>query len=78
MQVDVLQVPSMLSLSLQECDVDVVQGIKQVLKAAGTRQSLVKKDPLQWPTDKLKRARMSEEDDQKVYSTLTHFTDSVL
>ena len=51
--IDVLPVPSVLSQSLQEDGTDIVQGIKQVLKAASTLQSLAKKDPQLWPTTKL-------------------------
>ena len=50
MYVDVLQAPSVLSQSLQEDDTDIVQGIKQVLKAVSTLPSLVKKGPQLWPT----------------------------
>ena len=80
MYIDVLQVPLVLSQSLQEDGTDIVQDIKQVLMAASTLQSLAKKDPQLWPTTKLVLGRMSEEGDQKVYqgSTITHFSDSML
>ena len=80
MYVDVLQVPSVLSQSLQENDIDIVENIKQVLKAVSTLQSLAKKDPQLWSTGNLVLERISEEGDQKVYqgSTLTHFSDSML
>ena len=50
MFVELLKPPSTLSLSLQGADVDIVFGIKQLLKASNTLASLMKKDPLQWPT----------------------------
>ena len=53
MYVDMLQVPSVLSQSLQEDNIDIVQGIKQVLKAVSTLQSLAKNDAQLWPTAKL-------------------------
>lgn len=43
MYVELLQMPSVLSQSLQKNDIDIMQGIKQVLKAASTLQSLAKK-----------------------------------
>ena len=70
----------MLSQPLQQDNIDIVQGIKQVLKAVSTLQSLAKNEPQLWPTAKLLLERISEEGDQKVYlgSTLTHFSDSIL
>ena len=50
---DVLKPPSALSLSLQSSDVDIVYGIKQLLKASTTLVSMLEQDPLQWCTVKL-------------------------
>lgn len=53
MYTQVLKPPSILILSLQGSDVDIVFGIKQLLKALTTLASMVKQDPLQWPTIKI-------------------------
>ena len=53
MYTQVLKPPSILILSLQGSDVDIVFGIKQLWKASTTLASMVKQDPLQWPTIKI-------------------------
>ena len=57
----------MLSLSLQGVDVDIVFGIKQILKTSSTLTSLVNKSPLQWPTVKLVLDRLKDEGAEKTY-----------
>lgn len=80
MYIDVLKAPSLLSLSLQDDGVDIIQGIKHILKSADALQSLAKQDPQQWPTVKLVLSRVTDEGSQKLYQggSLTRFTDSML
>lgn len=66
MYIEILKVPSILSLTLQEDQVDIVQGLKQILKSANALQTLAKRDPKNWPTVKLVVGRVSEDGDQKV------------
>ena len=63
----VLKPPSILSLSLQGSDVDIVFGIKQLLKASTTLASMVKQDPLQWPTVKIVLDRVKNDSGENVY-----------
>ena len=72
MFVEVLKPLSFLSLSLQGADVDVVFGIKQILKTSTTLASLMKQDPLQWPTVKTVLGRVKDEDSgEKTYQGTT-------
>lgn len=67
MYVDILKAPSILSLTLQDDGVDIIQGIKSILKAASSLQSLCKENPREWSTMKLVLSRITEEDSKKVY-----------
>ena len=64
MYIDVLKAPSLLSSSLQDDGVDIVQRIKYMLKSSDTLQSLAKQDPQQWPTVKLVISRDTDEGKQ--------------
>ena len=64
---EVLKPPSTLSLSLQGADVDIVFGIKQLLKASTTLASMEKQDPLQWPTVKIVLDRLQNDGGETVY-----------
>ena len=46
MYIDILKAPSILSLTLQDDKVDIIQGIKSILKAAGSLQS--QENPKEW------------------------------
>ena len=59
--------PSILSLSLQGSDVNIVFGIKQLLKASTTLASMAKQDPLQWPTVKTVLDRVKNDSGENVY-----------
>ena len=48
MYMDILQSPSILSLTLQDDDIDVALGIKSLLKSHSTLKKLSMQDPLQW------------------------------
>ena len=64
---DVLKPPSALSLSLQSSHVDIVYGIKQLLKASTTLVSMLEQDPLQWCTVKLVLDRVKNDGSEHVY-----------
>ena len=51
--VDALKIPSLLSLTLQEDGIDIVQGIQSILRSSVSLESLTKDPPNQWPTVKL-------------------------
>ena len=67
MYIDILKAPSLLSLSLQGCELDTVLGIKNILKSITTLKSLARQDPLEWPTVKLLLGRMKDEGGDKTY-----------
>ena len=71
MNIEVLKPPSILSLSLQGSDIDIIFGIKQLLKASTTLISMLKQDPLQWPTVKLVLDRVKNEGGETVYQGVT-------
>lgn len=71
MYIEVLKPPSILSLSLQGSDIDIIFGIKQLLKASTTLISMLKQDPLQWPTVKLVLDRVKNEGGENVYQGVT-------
>ena len=75
--VDALKVPSLLSLTLQEDGVDIVQGIQNILKSSSSLESLTRDLPSQWPTVKLVLSRIATEGTSKVYqgATLLHYND---
>ena len=45
MYIDILKAPSILSLVLQEDGMDIIQGIKAILKSVSSLQSLNKEAP---------------------------------
>ena len=67
MYIEVLKPPSILSLSLQGSDVDIVFAMKQILKTTDALKSLVQLDPLQWPTVKLLMDSFKDEGIAKTY-----------
>ncbi len=58
---DILKPVSLLSLSLQGNDLDIVLGIKNILKANVALKNLCKQSVLEWPTVKLFNARLKDE-----------------
>ncbi len=80
MYIEILKAPSILSLTLQEDRVDIVQGLKQNLKSVSALQTLAMRDPKNWSTVKFVVARVSEDGGQKFYQggVLRNFTDSML
>ena len=79
MYIEILKPPSILSLTLQEEQFDIVFGLKQILKSVSALQSLAKQHPKNWPTVKLVVGRVSEESGQKFYQggVLKNFTDNM-
>ena len=75
-----MAVPCTLSLTLQEDQVDIVQGLQQILKSAKALQTLAKQDLKNWPTVKVVVGRVSGDGVQKVYQggVLKNFTDDML
>ena len=68
MYVDILKSPTLLSLSLQGCELDTVLGIKNILKSSAALKSLARQDPLKWPTVELLLGRM-DEGGEKLYQS---------
>ena len=62
MYIDILKPPSLLSLSLQGCELDTVLGIKNILKSATALKSLARQDPFVWSTVKLLLGRITDEE----------------
>ena len=69
--VDILKPPSILSLSLQGSGLDIVLGIKNILKSVTALKTLAQQDPLEWPTVKLLLGRIKEADGETSYQGAT-------
>ena len=65
--VDVLKSPSYLSLCLQDDHLDIISGIKSVLKSSKSLKSMAEQDPLQWQVPKLVCSRVKNEGEDKIY-----------
>lgn len=74
--VDILKPPSILSLSLQGSGLDIVLGIKNILKSVTALKNLAKQDALEWPTVKLLLGRIQEVDGEMSYqgATIKNYT----
>ncbi|XP_065918333.1 zinc finger protein 862-like [Dysidea avara] len=77
--VDILKSPSLLSMSLQTSELDIVLGIKNTLKSTTALKTLAKKDPFEWPTVKLLLQKIEDEGGKKSYqgAELRNFSDAV-
>ena len=73
---DALKPVSLLSLTLQDDHINVVQGIKYILQSHSSLKKLTSQDPIQWPTTKVVFSRLKDENGGKVYqgAELQHFT----
>ena len=81
MYVDILKPPSILSLTLQDDGVDIIHGIRSILKTVSSLQTLSKENPKEWSTVKLVLSRITEDPPgQKVYqgSNLSSYSDAML
>ncbi len=76
--IEILQIPSVLSLTLQQNGVDIVSGINDILKSMIKLSALSKLAPLQWPTVKMVISKVTEEGQHKTYQgcVLNHYSDS--
>jgi len=79
MYVDILKLPSLLSLSLQGCELDTVLGIKNILKSTAALKSLARQDPHERPTVKLLLGRIKDEGGEKLYqgAALKNFSPAI-
>ena len=75
---DALKPASLLSLTLQDDDVDIVQGIKHILKLHSSLKKLTSQNPAEWPVTKVVLSRLKDENGGKVYqgSELHNFRDT--
>ena len=73
---DILKPAAVLSLCLQDGELDVVAGIKSILKSSASLKDLAKIEPTEWPTVKLVQGRISSEGEDKVYqgTRLTNYS----
>ena len=80
MYVEILKIPSILSLTLQYESLDIVGGINSLVKSINTLLSLTKQNPLQWPQVKLLVTKVTDDGDSQVYQgcALTEYSDNVL
>ena len=78
--VDILKPPSLLSLSLQGCELDTVLGIKNILRSTAALKSLARQDPHEWPMVKLLLGRIKDEGGEKLYqdAALKNFSPAIL
>ena len=78
---DVLKPASLLSLTLQDDNVDVAQGIKSILKFH-TLKKLTTQDVMEWPVTKFVLSKLSHEDggNVKVYQgfEMKNFSDAII
>ena len=65
--VEVLKSPSCLSLCLQDDHLDIISGIKSLLKSSKSLKSMAEQDPLQWQLPKLVCSRIKDEGGDKLY-----------
>ena len=74
---DALKPASVLSLSLQEGHIDVIQGIKHILKSHSSLKKLSSQNPEEWPVTKVVLSKMKDEHGGKKYqgSELYRFND---
>jgi len=65
--IDALKPASLLSLSLQNDDIDVVQGIKNIVKSHTSLEKLTSQDVVDWPVSKMVLSKLENENGQKIY-----------
>lgn len=77
---DALKPASLLSLTLQDDNVDIVHGLKSILRAHSSLKKLSSLDPGEWPSLKVVFSQMKDEHGGKVYqgSELCRFNDSTV
>ena len=70
MYIDVLKAPSLLSLSLQDSETDLISGIKLILKATQTLHSLKETNVQEWPAIMTILAAITEKGNSKSYQSV--------
>ena len=77
---DALKPASLLSLTLQDDDINIVQGIKHILKAHSSLKKPISQNPVEWPVTKVVLSKLKDENGGKVYqgSELHHFRDTTI
>ena len=80
LHIDALKPLSVLSLALQDKDLDCVHGMKQILSAGTVLKNLIDKDPQTWPAVKLvlDRIRTDNQDQEYQGAILKDLNDSTL
>jgi len=77
---DVLKPASLLSLTLQDDEIDVAHGISHILKSHTSLKKLTTQNPAEWPVTKWVLSKLSDENGGKVYqgAELHGFRDSTI
>ena len=77
---DALKPPSLLSLCLQDKNLDILNGLQHVLRSSKCLKTLSSQNPLEWPTVKLVCSRVKEDGDKKVYqgAVLANYREATL
>ena len=77
---DALKPASLLSLTLQDDDINIAQGIKNILKSHTSLKKLTSQNPVEWPVTKMVLSRLKDENGGKVYqgSELHQFRDTTI
>ena len=72
--------PSILSLTLQGSNIDIVSSIKSILKTISTLKSLTTQDPLQWSAVKQVLERIEDDGVEKTYqgAVVSNYNESVI
>ena len=80
MYTDALKPASLLSLTLQGDDIDIVQGIKHILKCHSSLKILTSQNPVEWPLTKVVLSRLNDANGGKVYqgSELHNFKETTI
>lgn len=55
---DVLKPASLLSLTLQDDNINIVQGINHILKSHSSLQKLTSQNPVEWPVTKVVSSKL--------------------
>ena len=67
MYLDILKGPSLLSLSLQDNNLDIVSGLQHIIKTVKHLKIITDQEPKEWLTVKLVCSRAKDENGQQVY-----------
>ena len=76
--IDALRPVSLLSLTLQSDDADIVSSIESTLKSVKALQSLVEKDPREWPKVKLLKQLVDSDGQQEYQGVLIPNFDAIV